>query len=129
VSAFTDDDVRAAREAGDRAAELHQPTALHRAGERSRWGCTCQAAYAFQSRDEQAAHIAAESDRAVLDAVAPAIAARALREAAERMDRANERILAVRETHWEGSEQARLTGKAEGVRLAKSFVDEAVRLL
>jgi hypothetical protein len=66
---------------------------------------------------------------AVLAAVAPAIAARALREAAERMDRANERLLAVRGTHSEASEQARLAGKAEGVRLAKSLVDEAVRQL
>lgn len=105
---YTDEDVQAARKAGDRAAEIHQPTALHRAGQRSRWGCTCHVGYGFRSRDEQAAHIAMASDLAVLDAVVPAIVRRAkaeaLREAAaEFASRTQEAAGQVR-THWRGQD-------------------------
>lgn len=64
----------------------------------------------------------------LLEDLVPTIAARTLREAAERMTRADSTL---RANGFEGTpdEIPRLIAKAEGVRLARSYVEETIRAI
>lgn len=44
-----------------------------------------------------------------------------------RLDKAARTLDESASAHWEGTERTRLRGMAQGVRLALSYVDEAVR--
>lgn len=51
-----------------------------------------------------------------------------LRDLRDRLTKAASTLDASVDTYWEAAERSRLRGKAEGVRLALSYVDEALRI-
>lgn len=94
--------------------------------------CSCGEALAWGDREKQHRDhvdtVIFEAGRsAAAQADTPAFGAEQIQELHDRLTRAAATLDESAESYWEAAERSRVRGKAEGVRLALSYLDETIR--